>query len=172
MENYTYVEELAPDELKHYGVLGMKWGVRRYQNKDGTLTSEGKTRVSKLYDKAVTKKNKLERKADQTATAYAKAKARVETGDIPKYQKLQNKTNKLEAKAIKKRYSWWLTSARRVRKAEDKAYAAQLKADRFLNKYEKKYLKAAVKADAKAEKWVNAMSDTFTDELLAQIKDD
>lgn len=31
--------------LQHYGVKGMKWGVRRYQNKDGTLTSAGKTRL-------------------------------------------------------------------------------------------------------------------------------
>ena len=30
------------DYLSHYGVKGMKWGIRRYQNKDGTLTSEGK----------------------------------------------------------------------------------------------------------------------------------
>lgn len=28
----------------HYGVKGMKWGIRRYQNKDGTLTSAGKLR--------------------------------------------------------------------------------------------------------------------------------
>lgn len=34
------------NELVHHGVLGMKWGVRRYQNKDGTLTSSGKRRVS------------------------------------------------------------------------------------------------------------------------------
>lgn len=28
--------------LAHHGILGMKWGIRRYQNKDGSLTSEGR----------------------------------------------------------------------------------------------------------------------------------
>ncbi len=32
------------NELCHYGVLGMRWGVRRYQNEDGTLTTAGKRR--------------------------------------------------------------------------------------------------------------------------------
>ena len=34
------------NELRHHGILGMKWGRRRYQNKDGSLTAAGKKRYS------------------------------------------------------------------------------------------------------------------------------
>ena len=33
------------NQLCHYGILGMKWGIRRYQNKDGSLTPAGKARL-------------------------------------------------------------------------------------------------------------------------------
>ena len=41
---------MKDNELMHYGVLGMKWGVRRYQNRDGTLTSSGKKKALKLQN--------------------------------------------------------------------------------------------------------------------------
>lgn len=34
------------NEIKHHGIKGMRWGVRRYQSKDGSLTSAGRKRQS------------------------------------------------------------------------------------------------------------------------------
>lgn len=39
-------------ELKHWGVKGMKWGIRRYQNKDGSLTRAGKKHQAANLEKA------------------------------------------------------------------------------------------------------------------------
>lgn len=38
-------------ELKHWGILGMKWGFRRFQNEDGSLTAEGRERYNRFRRK-------------------------------------------------------------------------------------------------------------------------
>lgn len=44
MNNYIIHRE--EDQLEHHGILGMHWGIRRFQNKDGSLTPTGKQRYS------------------------------------------------------------------------------------------------------------------------------
>lgn len=43
-----YQRPPTSDEIYHHGILGQKWGIRRYQNKDGTLTAAGKARKESI----------------------------------------------------------------------------------------------------------------------------
>lgn len=44
MNIYSSEQKIIKNYLEHHGVKGQKWGVRRYQNKDGSLTKEGRNR--------------------------------------------------------------------------------------------------------------------------------
>lgn len=52
------MNRLYSKELTHWGILDMKWGIRRYQNKDGTLTEAGKKRYAKEVNRNNMKKKK------------------------------------------------------------------------------------------------------------------
>lgn len=60
---FEYYEE--DNYLSHHGILGQKWGIRRFQNSDGTLTEAGK----KHYG------TKIAEQRDKTDSEYAKKKA-------------------------------------------------------------------------------------------------
>lgn len=70
MGSYNYI--LACDgELYHYGVKGQKWGVRRFQKKDGSLTPAGKERYSDPDDAKSKKKKTVKRVAIGAAVVGA-----------------------------------------------------------------------------------------------------
>lgn len=66
---------LSEDELEHFGIKGMKWGIRRYQNADGTLTEAGKKRygTTEQYESA-------KQKQKETAVRIAKTVGKVGLG--------------------------------------------------------------------------------------------
>lgn len=93
---------LDADELYHHGIKGMKWGVRRFQRKDGSLTSAGKKRY--LNDPSVTS-SKAKMESDRAKQRLANAE----------YNKAYNKASYIPTKSN--------------RQALNKAYADKIKAD-------------------------------------------
>ena len=80
IRRYDVCDHFYQNYLLHYGVLGMKWGVRRYQNEDGTLTEAGKdhyvSRAQKHYQKFYDKYSRTgnSKKMDKAKAALDKQK--------------------------------------------------------------------------------------------------
>ena len=117
-----YTEQMYNDSLAHHGILGQKWGVRRYQNPDGTLTAEGRRRYApRAVDSSVTKQVKRDLAnltEDQWVAKYYNHKAHYMrsvdkygdpymNGTLPKIGKKLNARNKMKSDLEKNRMKYF-----------------------------------------------------------------
>ena len=87
MDEKTLIEKYN-NELYHHGVVGMKWGVRRYQNKDGSLTNAGKRHYGTKanFEKVQAAKKAAAKANSKQAVARRKANERT-AAEVAKYRK-------------------------------------------------------------------------------------
>lgn len=140
--------------LYHHGIKGQKWGVRRFQNKDGSLTPKGEKRYEVGDNGKMSEKGKRRFNIDSNKTAYKQAKANLKEANRAyldsKYGKLGGEKTGLAAIAAQKK------AFANARKAELDLIDAKIglkkskiknseKADKYeLNKYTKEMNKAGL----------------------------
>ena len=107
---------MSSNELIHYGIRGMRWGVRRYQNKDGTLTKAGRKKMAKL-DKEYSKLTRQKRNTESPSnnSSFTKKKKIREMSD----DELRDQINRLD---LEKRYSELISSSSVKKQSKGKAF--------------------------------------------------
>ena len=100
-------------QLYHHGILGMKWGVRRFQNKDGSLTSDGKRH---LEQNSKAKQGNNKKKKGHTSN---KGKSINELSD----DELRKRINRLE---LEKRYEALSKKEQKAKMFDGKRFVTQV----------------------------------------------
>lgn len=107
---YEYFDEMREDSfLEHHGILGQKWGIRRFQNYDGTLKAAGKKRRSedRVQKREERKAARAEKKAAKEEKAKQQVRAEIEKAianvDMDRLSKYKGQMTDDDLAAISKR---------------------------------------------------------------------
>ena len=82
------------NELYHHGVKGQRWGIRRYQNKDGSLTNAGKRKAAKMKEEYSNLTGKQLRRLPSKKTSSTTPSTKNKTISDMSDDELREKTNR------------------------------------------------------------------------------
>lgn len=132
------IQQHDQESLQHYGVLGMKWGQRRFQNKDGSLTAAGKKHYEKTGEYGYQYKSHATKKYQRKA-ARAKTRAKIYRESI-KEVKAKNDHNDFHEKSNNKFASKWEAKAKKY-DAKASKYENRAKRSAEVDRGEQEYAK-------------------------------
>lgn len=152
-EELMAINGCSEDDLEHYGILGMKWGIRRYENPDGSLTEAGKRRYAKYERKkqrvmqSGDAKKILKFRKNLTDEEFDTAMARVAKTDALRYNANAEKREKQEARAAEKAEK---KQAKEQRKAEKLSEKQAKEANKVIKEQSKERAEALKQANKKS----------------------